>query len=224
MSSEQRLGIRTQSHQPQSATQIHHYPPPPPPPVSAPQLTSPGLGSGSAQASQTQLYQQSSAPAPLQHETSRKRARPTVSCFECRRKKLKCDRVQPCCQCVKGHREGLCQFAVGPEAARSGGSRGKLRTGEDVLGGDGRDGSEAERLGKRARVDGEAPLSLAAGSVDDGVGEIDGDGDEAVSMPMPMPIPNLGRIYVKGTRSRYLGIADRMAMLDHVSVLMPHLA
>ncbi|KAJ5758050.1 uncharacterized protein N7511_006744 [Penicillium nucicola] len=36
---------------------------------------------------------------------SRKRARPVVSCLRCREKKLKCDRVDPCENCIKaGHR------------------------------------------------------------------------------------------------------------------------
>ena len=34
-------------------------------------------------------------------EPPRKRRRPALSCFECRRRKIKCDRNQPCNQCVQ---------------------------------------------------------------------------------------------------------------------------
>lgn len=52
---------------------------------------------------------------------------------------------------------------------------------------------------------------------------------EAKKDEMPTPVSSaglgqsdtgvkaLGRVHVKGTRSRYVGIGDRMAMLDHVS-------
>ncbi|EKG15486.1 hypothetical protein MPH_07298 [Macrophomina phaseolina MS6] len=43
-------------------------------------------------------------------QPSRKRPRPTLSCRECRQRKLRCDRSQPCQQCAKGQREGLCIF------------------------------------------------------------------------------------------------------------------
>lgn len=39
-----------------------------------------------------------------------KRARPTISCLECRRKKLKCDREKPCMQCKKAGREAVCNY------------------------------------------------------------------------------------------------------------------
>ncbi|KAF2140416.1 uncharacterized protein K452DRAFT_360030 [Aplosporella prunicola CBS 121167] len=43
-------------------------------------------------------------------ETSRKRPRPTLSCRECRAKKLKCDRSHPCQQCVRSQRADRCVF------------------------------------------------------------------------------------------------------------------
>lgn len=46
----------------------------------------------------------------------RKRPRPTLSCRECRAKKLRCDRAQPCQQCVKSEREDQCGYdsGIGP--------------------------------------------------------------------------------------------------------------
>lgn len=42
----------------------------------------------------------------------RKRPRPTLSCIECRRKKLKCDRNRPCDQCLKSAHSGQCVYAT----------------------------------------------------------------------------------------------------------------
>lgn len=44
-----------------------------------------------------------------------KRPRPVLSCLECRRKKLKCDRMLPCQQCLKLNQPSLCTYAPGQE-------------------------------------------------------------------------------------------------------------
>ncbi|MCJ1306500.1 hypothetical protein MMC25_000143 [Agyrium rufum] len=54
-------------------------------------------------------------PIPLSQSDPAKpkvqrRPRPTLSCLDCRRKKLKCDRLQPCQQCVKIGRAASCVF------------------------------------------------------------------------------------------------------------------
>lgn len=68
------------------------------------------------------------ATEPLKaHETAsakRSRSRPTKSCEQCRRKKLKCNRELPCSQCLKGGRDGgSCHFEYGPEAGERGSAR-----------------------------------------------------------------------------------------------------
>lgn len=55
-----------------------------------------------------------------QHSTtttknSLKRPRPVISCLQCRRKKLKCDRTLPCQQCIKAKRADACSFQPGQE-------------------------------------------------------------------------------------------------------------
>jgi hypothetical protein len=47
-----------------------------------------------------------------------KRPRPIESCLPCRDKKLKCNRQQPCFQCVKGGRTTQCKFFEHPRRAR----------------------------------------------------------------------------------------------------------
>ena len=51
----------------------------------------------------------------LHSDASRKRSRPILSCLECRRKKLKCDRTLPCNQCRRLGRARLCAFSDGVE-------------------------------------------------------------------------------------------------------------
>lgn len=46
-------------------------------------------------------------PSP---EGSRKRKRKTYSCVDCRRRKLKCDREQPCARCIKEGHAQTCVF------------------------------------------------------------------------------------------------------------------
>jgi hypothetical protein len=71
-------------------------------------------------------------------------------------------------------------------------------------GGDGKD-----RAGKRMRV--EEILAPNHTFGDKRTEEADTEDQTATGS-------TLGRIYVKGGRSRYLGVGDRMAMLDHVSI------
>ncbi|EXJ88332.1 hypothetical protein A1O1_05262 [Capronia coronata CBS 617.96] len=51
----------------------------------------------------------------LSQLTAIKRPRPVISCLECRRKKLKCDRTYPCRQCLKIGRPGRCEYQAGQE-------------------------------------------------------------------------------------------------------------
>lgn len=39
-----------------------------------------------------------------------KRPRPVLSCLECRRKKLRCDRQSPCARCLNGGRSAQCSY------------------------------------------------------------------------------------------------------------------
>lgn len=47
-----------------------------------------------------------------------KRTRVLLSCGPCRVSKLKCDREQPCSQCLKKGRDDLCVYAPKPEKKR----------------------------------------------------------------------------------------------------------
>lgn len=103
---------------------------------------------------------------------------------------------------MKGRREGLCQFVSGVPTV--GFSRPAPQDG-DV----GENGA-SEWGTKRVRLDQHTSQRIAIGN-----GRVDDvRRDEGTSTA---PTSTLGRIYIKGNRSRYLSIGDRMAMLDHVS-------
>ncbi|KND88988.1 Oleate activated transcription factor 3 [Tolypocladium ophioglossoides CBS 100239] len=43
-------------------------------------------------------------------QTQRKRKRPVISCKECHRRKQKCDRLQPCSNCIRREKTTLCSY------------------------------------------------------------------------------------------------------------------
>jgi hypothetical protein len=168
----------------------------------------------SASLSPTQPSSQTSSghtpPAPRPRN---KRARPPISCLECRRKKLRCDRVQPCVQCKKGGREALCVFVNRPSAPSPG-------AGTDIV----------SKPNSRPRSELATPIQPRDHEPDGGrAGWIANSGRPITATPGRLPewrnqyghikhASSLGCIHVKGNRSRYLGLGDRMAMLGHVSV------
>lgn len=77
-------------------------------------------------------------------EVTRKRSRPVLSCLECRRKKLKCDRHLPCQQCCKSGRADACIFNEGIEPLG--------RTNEQLISVNGGDEAEGNNRAKRARL------------------------------------------------------------------------
>ncbi|KEY63907.1 hypothetical protein S7711_10217 [Stachybotrys chartarum IBT 7711] len=100
-----------QNHHNNQSTPSHHartppqqsqqsFPPPPP-----------------QQQSQQQSQQQQQQQQLLQQQQSRsvKRPRPVKSCTECRKRKLRCDRLCPCSQCQKSTR--ICRYAAENESS-----------------------------------------------------------------------------------------------------------
>lgn len=72
-----------------------------------PQDAQPPPGSSTQQ--QQQQQQASTSLLPSSQPRSVKRPRPVKSCTECRKRKLKCDRLCPCSQCRKSSR--VCRYA-----------------------------------------------------------------------------------------------------------------
>lgn len=225
----------------------------------------------------------------------RSRQRPTKSCEECRRKKLKCDRELPCSNCKKGGRDGsTCYFKDAPTSdfpsaskrvrlddgfeererrpyggvsygdGRDGeiGGRereyyhnvptlarmGPIGSGREILpyGMNGMSGVDAEIDAIRARDeqqteaqrrilrgDWERHPNISAAQAESSIAfgrrmllkrSNEVAGGRRDEMPTPVSSSELlqetgqralGRVHVKGTRSRYVGIGDRMAIMDH---------
>ncbi|KAJ5656853.1 hypothetical protein N7507_008803 [Penicillium longicatenatum] len=153
---------------------------------------------------------------------SRKRPRPVVSCLRCREKKLKCDRVAPCQNCVRGGFEAQCTYhqqpdSVGPQHSQPKPKRAKLAEANapDRTLSMGPSIGIIEDLQQRVlkleslhavrpRADNFSPIRDA--SVQD-------------SWPRPEIFQSsssyLGTLVVKGSRSRYHGQNDRITLLNH---------
>jgi hypothetical protein len=271
-----------------------------------PASSAPGISPSSSHA------QHSGSPSINQHQNGsangngngstvkRSRQRPTKSCEECRRKKLKCDRELPCSNCKKGGRDGsICYFkdvptSEFPSASKrvrldegfeererrpyggvgyGGGREGEMEGGERGyypnvpalarndpigLGGSGR-GILPYGINGMGGVDAKIDALRATQKQQEVVQRrLDGDWERHPNVPaaerkssfafkrrtlpwptgeaagewrdeIPTPVSSsglvqetgaraLGRVHVKGTRSRYVGIGDRMAIMDHVSL------
>lgn len=65
--------------------------------------------------SPSQLQQLQQQQQQQQQQRSVKRPRPVKSCTECRKRKLRCDRLLPCSQCQKSSR--ICKYAADQDSA-----------------------------------------------------------------------------------------------------------
>ncbi|EPE31043.1 Zn2/Cys6 DNA-binding protein [Glarea lozoyensis ATCC 20868] len=145
------------------------------------------------------------ATSPKTAESKSKRARPTKSCLECRRKKLKCDRTQPCMQCKKLGREALCTYAFGPGTPAGEGAE------------------NGERMVKRPRVEvsnlaswgnGEQVIPSQVRSNEHLTQDPLAVRERTVAGERKSPAPS-GKVYIQGSRSKYVGLGNQRALLDH---------
>lgn len=270
--------------------------------IHGPPGSSPYTGNHQLTPSSSALSPPASQPTN-QSAAKRSRSRPTKSCEECRRKKLKCDRELPCANCKKGGRDGsICFYKSAPDERNEkrarvedgerererrpyggvgygtdrgaegyyptdpapaparrdvGPGRGILAYGISDVGSDTRGGSGesgyasdpkrryqgnvgfgadveagvrgdriADRYPNVAAIAREDNIEFGRGMFTYGVNDVPAS-ETRNDLPTPMSSGflaqdhssrALGRVHVKGTRSRYVGLGDRMAMLDHVSV------
>ncbi|KAE8447344.1 hypothetical protein EG329_010902 [Mollisiaceae sp. DMI_Dod_QoI] len=165
----------------------------------------------------------------------RSRQRPTKSCERCRAKKLKCDRELPCSNCKKGGRDGRdCEYRFGnedegtPKAKRA--KNGGERNGASGVGPVHSNGTHHPYSSPQGNG-----LAVVGGEVERAAEQFPRPGwsthGESIvgtsswasgqaNLPNPSQSPShvstpLGRIEVKGTRSRYVGIGDKLAMMGH---------
>lgn len=121
----------------------------------------------------------------------RKRPRPVVSCFRCRDKKLKCDRVSPCQNCVKGNIADSCTYQRGVNGFSKESSSGPTTSTNVVEDLQSRLVRVEELLGIRNSKQPSSPVAEAT----------------------PQAI---GTVVVKGNRSIFRGQNDRTTLLNQV--------
>ncbi|KAF2809441.1 uncharacterized protein BDZ99DRAFT_531755 [Mytilinidion resinicola] len=141
---------------------------------------------------------------------SRKRPRPVVSCLRCREKKLKCDRITPCDNCVKAQCSNECTFKQFPtvkpkhDAVQANPQRpaGTLPLGstsvEDLH----------QRVAKLEALISLRPSSMHSTTENPAATNITSQSSAA------SPRFDLGTLVVKGSRSRYHGQNDRVTLLN----------
>ncbi|KAK3378509.1 fungal-specific transcription factor domain-containing protein [Podospora didyma] len=154
-------------------------------------------------------------PLPQQPHQPTKRTRVLLSCAPCRASKLKCDRHQPCGQCVKKVRADGCTYAPRPE---------KLRPARSMA-------ARLKRLEGMVRgmmdVDG-VPITSAAAAdktgpiYDSGPAfPVSGPGSSTTAVicaAAPGTFPNQAQVVV-GRSTTYVGATHFMAMLDDIEDL-----
>ena len=160
----------------------------------------------------------------------RKRPRPTVSCIRCREKKLRCDRIIPCANCLKAACSSECAFSQQTSTQKSAKVAARL----------------TERLDSRHRP----PLGIPSDSTEilehqqnrparlDGV-LTDSHTLDELNASVEVAVPpgwtdarkstmstsvHLDTLVVKGSRSRCHGQNDRISLLNGVGFSSSRLA
>ncbi|KAI0362557.1 hypothetical protein OH77DRAFT_63350 [Trametes cingulata] len=98
-------------------TPMQPPPPPPPPPLPPQRAASPYMQGATYPLASTSTLGVRPAPDDSDPETSQgrqkqKRRRQALSCTECKRRKIKCDRANPCGPCVRRGEQAKCQWHV----------------------------------------------------------------------------------------------------------------
>ncbi|KAJ6080253.1 hypothetical protein N7467_010006 [Penicillium canescens] len=140
---------------------------------------------------------------------SRKRARPVVSCLRCREKKLKCDRVDPCENCIKAGHRADCTYNQHPTELPSKPKRVQLSV--EAL------GNESKGVGIGIIEDLQQRLTRVEGLLASRpVNEPAVSSQDSCNTPVqPSGLQtSLGTLVVKGSRSRYHGQNDRITLLN----------
>ncbi|KAH7370927.1 hypothetical protein BKA65DRAFT_385642 [Rhexocercosporidium sp. MPI-PUGE-AT-0058] len=159
-------------------------------------------------------------------QAKRTRTRPTKSCERCRSKKLRCDREYPCGSCKKGGKNGHdCSYRDGwePEEKEEGHVAKKARVGDVGLGMGGGSLGVVEKMVRISEgMSGAAYIphssSAPGGGAPDGRSSIaapPGTGPRTAGGNLHASYSTLGRLDIKGQRSRYIAPGDKMSIMDH---------
>ena len=169
--------------------------------------------------------------------TSQKRPRPVLSCLQCKRKKLKCDRQNPCLQCLKSGRAAQCTYndssssAPPPEQAQDVAEPGRPAklvrlTPVDEHSGHVSDNSPASRQWSApvARIGVIEDLQSRVEKLEQQLATrsraLSSEGIAYADHPFqgkPYSVSSMGVLHFKGSSIRYHGKNQKVALLSHVS-------
>ena len=151
----------------------------------------------------------------------RKRPRPIISCIRCRDKKLKCDRVTPCQNCIKARCSELCTYHHSPETLESVPSTKRIQyansTNVDI------ETSGGSDIGRAAGLGIIEDLQQRVSKLEEAVSANNGETRNHLSFKSTQQPsqtqsvnsgPLLGTLAVKGSRSRYHGQNNRISLLN----------
>ncbi|KAH9208304.1 hypothetical protein DL95DRAFT_449961 [Leptodontidium sp. 2 PMI_412] len=171
--------------------------------------------------------QNGSASGSATGQSKRTRTRPTKSCERCRSKKLRCDREFPCGSCKKGGKSGHdCSYRDGwePEEREEVHVAKKARVGDAGVGmGSGGNLGVVEKMVRISEAMGGAGYPPHATGAPSG-GTPDGRSNTAPPSGISLrsaggnfhaSSSTLGRLDIKGERSRYVAPGDKMSIMDH---------
>lgn len=144
--------------------------------------------------------QEGGAPSGSDNAQRQKRSRVLLSCAPCRHSKLKCDRGQPCSQCLKKDRLDLCTYAPKPEKRRPAkGVAARLRRLEGMV---------------REMMDGEGNVDHLATQLQNELPEgLGARRDPDSTLPTAVD----GNLVAGQHTTTYVGATHCMAMLEDVS-------
>ncbi|KAK0122497.1 hypothetical protein ONS95_010727 [Cadophora gregata] len=160
-----------------------------------------------------------SASGSAAGQSKRTRTRPTKSCERCRSKKLRCDREFPCASCKKGGKSGSdCSYRDGwepwdkeedvPAAKKAKG--GDTTSGFDT-GGNLSVVEKMVRIGEAMGGPGHGPQSP---NITSSTRYPDGKSQPSAIANSYASSSTLGRLDIKGQRSRYVSPGDKMRIMD----------
>ncbi|KAH7413495.1 hypothetical protein BKA64DRAFT_703598 [Cadophora sp. MPI-SDFR-AT-0126] len=161
-----------------------------------------------------------SASGSAAGQAKRTRTRPTKSCERCRSKKLKCDREFPCASCKKGGKSGSdCSYRDGwepwdKEEELPAAKKARIEDSGRGMGG----GASLSVLEKMMRI-GEAmggPGHSPQPPSTTGLTRLPEMRSQTAVRNSSYPSSStLGRLDIKGQRSRYVAPGDKMRIMDH---------
>ena len=169
------------------------------------------------------------APFYVMDNSKSKRPRPVLSCFQCRNRKLKCNRAKPCEQCVKAGRPGECSFSpeADPPIVPDHGTEADLGENEPSPNPKKRPRPDAveEIIGPRTKRDGglgviedlQARVRALEERLSDQTSSFASNGLHVRSTAPAAASKYLGNVEVDGHRYRYRGQFNRAAVLNRVS-------